>query len=97
MFTVLIKNDVSEEIFSAKSFNLLEGSRQPLPYDDRILWADIGSELRPIHAGEIYVMNEAGRTVASYRLGEEVARGVFVGPRQAAAGSGEPPRQPHAA
>ena len=80
MFTVKVINGAREEIFAAKSFDLIEYSRKPQDYDDRVLWADLGGELKSIRSGEIYIMNDAGKTVSAYRLGIEQVRGVFSDP-----------------
>lgn len=87
MLTVKVVNGQRETVSECAEVSLIERGLPggPIPsFDDRILFAHSvngTNEIRQIDAGEIYVMNEAGSTVARYRLGNEVTPGTYAVPK----------------
>lgn len=88
MLTINVKNGARETVFEATEVSLMESAAQGnhIPaYDDRTLWCypvKSGGEIREVSAGEVFVMNADGRTVAKYRLGEETTQGRYRDPRE---------------
>lgn len=89
MFTVKIKRGGVEQIVTAKEVAVIpdgrtSGSAPPL-YDDRLIYLHGihgTSEIEEHNYGLFYVMNEAGRTVSTYRLGDigpDGAKNVYAG------------------
>jgi len=77
MFTVKIKRGAVEQIVTAKEVAVIPDggacSSIPPSYDDRLIYLHGihgTSEIEEHNHGLFYVMNEAGRTVATYRLGD---------------------------
>lgn len=88
MFTVKVKNGAHEELFACRDVSIGATGHAPQAYDDRMFYAygvNGTTEVYCRGAGEIFVMNANGATVAKYRLGEEVAQGIFTDPRDAQA------------
>ena len=85
MFTIRVKNGQREEVFEANEVSLIESPLQQMggpiqTCDDRILIATgvgMTKASRDIGCGEVFVMNGEGRTVARYRLGDEVTPGCY--------------------
>lgn len=91
MLTVKVLNGPREYVIECRETSLMERHFPESPslipaYDDRILHVhgvNGTNEIRELGAGEIFVMNEAGSTVARYRLGNQVTQGRYADPRDA--------------
>lgn len=72
MFTVLhVLRDGTEHLYSAHNIDVQASGVPHADFDDRIFWyTDKSGQVNKITEGDIFVMNDFGKTVRKYFLGE---------------------------
>lgn len=66
MLTVMVKNTGHEIVFEAKEFFAV--ANNSLNHIDELNFTETDGRSRIVREGAVYVMNSAGKTVASYEL-----------------------------